>query len=209
MRLRSVLDHLDHLLFLVLHVLLRFLFLVLLALLGRHPLELGLLFLLLLAEFLELLFLLAVVLLLGGRVGRLLAVAFALGTGGVAQLQTHNLVNHSENHLEHSESLLHGFLGAADFDLGTHEDWVLVVDLLVSNVKLKQAVTILLKDFTDGLIDQLVGNFFVLTQNDEVVFLGLLTSLLLVGRRLWHGQVVGADGEHHVLEVLVDIMGLL
>ena len=89
-----------------------------------------------LAKLLKLSLFLSVVLLLGLGVGCLLSVALALSPSSVAKLQTHHFVDDSEDHLEHFESLSHRLLGAANFDLRSHEDRVLVVNLLVCHMKL-------------------------------------------------------------------------
>ena len=190
-----MLYELYHFLLLLLQFLLLLFLFVLLALLGSHPLDPVLFFIALLAKLLKLSFLLGIALLFGLRVRRLLSVALALGSGSIAQLQAHNLVDDSEYHLQYFESLLHRLLRAANFDLGTHEDRVLVIDLLVRNVKFKQAVTMLLKSISNSLIDELVCDFFVLAKDNEVVSLGLLTGFFLVSRWFGHGQIVRADRE--------------
>ena len=92
---------------------------------------------------------------------------------------------------------------ASNVNFGPHEDGVLVVDLLVRNMQLKQTVTVLLKDLADTLVDQLVRNLFVLSKHDQVVFLRQFTSLLLVCRRVGNGQVCSAHREQKSLEMVM------
>ena len=200
-------DHLGHLLFLGLKLLLAFLLLILFALLRCHVLELGLLSFCLFAQLFKLFLLLLVALLLSLCRWGLFPVLFAFRTSSFRKPQSHNLIDHAENDLKNFECLLHRLRCRTDLDFGAHENRVLVVDLLIGHVEFKQAVTIFLENFADGLVDKLVGNFFIFTQNDKMIFAGLLTSLFLVLGWFWNRQVTGTDGKKKRFEMFVHLVG--
>lgn len=200
-----MLNHPGHPLSLRLGLQLFLFFFMFLALLGCHLFDTLFLFGSLLAQLLNLLLLLLVRLLLRLRRWGLFAVLLTLGSGLVRQLDTNDFVDDCEDNLEHFEGLSHRLVRAANFNFGPHEDGVLVVDLLVRNMQLKQTVAVLLKELADTLVDQLVRNLIVLSKNDEVVFLRHFTSLLLVGRRVGNRQVCSAHREQQSLEMVVSL----
>ena len=65
--------------------------------------------------------------------------------------------------MKHFEGLFDGFISVADDKFSTHEHRILVIDLLVSHVQLLKAVTVLLEHLSNVFVDDLIGDFFVLT----------------------------------------------
>ncbi len=180
-------DHLSHSLFLGLHVSLGFLGFVLFALLGRHLSDLLLFSGNLFTDFfiLFLVSLVGVFFRLSAR--HLFAILLALSTGLIRQLHTHHFVDDAEYDLKNFKGVCNGLFSVANINFGSHEDIILVVDLLVSDVELLEAAAILLENFSHTLVDKLVGNFFILPKGDQVVDLALLTGFLFVSGRLGHG----------------------
>ena len=173
-------DHLGHLLHLLLHVELFLLLLVFLALIRSHFLQLLFLENLLLADLFDLLLLFLLVVLLCLRCRRLLAVLLRFRASLVRNLQSDHLVDDCEDGLKDLDGLGHGLFSLTNFDASAHKDWVLVVDLLVSDVEFVETVTVSLEDLANIGVDQLISDFFVLAEDDKVVFLGKLFRLLLV-----------------------------
>lgn len=209
LRQQSVLDHLSHALLHVLHLLLLLFLVVLAALLWSHLCKLLTLELLLTLKLFHHEFLLSFVLFFAVSTGGVPAVFLALDTSLVGKLHAHNFVNDREHCLQHFQSLAHRLIGGSNFNPGSHEHRVLVVDLLVGDVELLEAVSVLLQNFADALVNDLVGHFLVLSEHDEVVLFAELAGLLLVGGRGGHGQVVGFHSSQEVLEMLVDLKGTL
>ena len=70
-----------------------------------------------------------------------------------------------------------------------------------------KTAAILLENFSYTLVDQLVGNFFILAKGDQVVDLALLTGFLLVSGRLGNGQIGCTNWEQKGLKVLMHFHG--
>ena len=157
----SVLDHLGHSFLLRLEILLLLFFFVLLTLIRSHLSDFVSLFLLLLAKLVEvLLFVLLLSFLDLGR-RRLLTIFLASVTSLIRDLQANYFVNQTEDRLKHLVGFFHGLLVITDLETSPHEDGVLIVDLLISNVDVVEAVAMLFEYLTDVDIDDLVSNFFV------------------------------------------------
>ena len=200
-------DHLSHPFLLSLHVSLVFLGFVLFALLRCHLLDLFLLCGDLFANFFLLLLISLVGVFLGFSAWHLFAIFLALSTSLIRQLDTHHFVNDAEHDLKDFEGVCDGLFRVADINFGSHEDIVLVVDLLIGDMELLKTVTILLESFSHTLVDQLIGNFFVLAKGDQVVDLALLTGFLLVSGRFGHGQIGCANWVQKGLKVLMHFHG--
>ena len=205
----SKLDHFLHALLSLMHFLLLFLLLVLATGIRGHLLELILLEGGLFPHLLKLFFFLALVDLLGLCSLSLFAVFVTLGARLIAELDPHDLVNEVEDGAEHFQGLVHRLIGLANVEAGTHEDGILVVDLLVGHVQLVEAIAMLRQQISNRLVDQLVGHFFVLTEHNQKVFLCHRFGLLLVGGRGRDGKVRGTDREEQSFEVLVEIVDVL
>lgn len=169
---KSVLDHLGHLLLLRRHIRLFLLLFILLPRIWSHFSHFIHFISALLAELLFQVLLLLLIDLLRLCIWSLFPVLLALIFGWVRQSQAHNFVNQLHNDLENFQSLGHRILSRTDLNAGSHEDWVLVVDLLIGDMQLVEATSVLLKHVSDGRVDKLVCNLFVFAEDDKVVFLG-------------------------------------
>jgi len=174
-------------------LLLLFLF-ILLALLWCHFSNFISFIVLFFAQFFDLLLLLLLISFLGLSRRCLFAIFLTFGPSRVGKLQAHHFIDDCEHGLEHFKCLGHGLFSVSDFESGSHENRVLVIDLLISDVKLIKAVSIFLQNFSNVGIDELVGNLLVLSKHDEVVFLCKFPSFFLVRRWLWYRKVFGTDG---------------
>ena len=110
-----------------------------------------------------------------------------------------------EDCLEDSERVLLLLLRLADQDLGPQEARVLVIDLLVGDVALQEAVTVLVKNIANIFVDNVVSCFFTFSQDYEVITALELFCFLLIAWRLRHWQVVSLDLRDELLEVLVHV----
>ncbi len=200
-------DHLSHPLLLSLHVSLCFLGFVLFALLRRHLFDFFLLSGDLFADFVFLFLVSLVGVFLGLRARHLFAIFLALSASLIRQLDTHHFVDDAEYDLKYFEGVGNGLFCVANINFGAHEDIILVVDLLVGDMELLKTATILLENFPHTLVDQLVGNLFVLAKGDQVVDLALLTGFFLVSGRLGDGQIGCTNWEQKGLKVLMHFHG--
>ena len=205
----SVLNHLGHPFLLGLKLSLVFLSFVLFPLLRGHFLD----FLLFISDFLAdfvllgLIDLLSVLFSLSAR--HLFAIFLAFSSSLVREFDADNFVNDAKDNLEDFECVGYRLLSGSDLNLGAHEDIVLIVHLLVGHMELLQAATILLKQISHTLVNQLISNFLVFSKGDQVVDLALLSSLFLVGRGLGDGQIGCTHRVEKCLEVLMLVHGCL